>query len=109
MCWSPSDHYLSVVLQHGTIMIFATIPSSSKPLSPVSIRMLNGHSADVVHLTLSPSNLLASASIERSVRLLHPAIGLCLRRLSHPDKVVAMAFDPVVPSVLLTATSNGQV
>lgn len=109
LTWSPTGHFLAAAMQHGTILLFSVQPHNThQPIRPHPVRVLKGHASDVLHLSFSPSNFLASASMDRTVRLWHPQIGMCMRSLPHPDKVTSVAFNPVDPGVLLTTASDGQ-
>lgn len=107
LAWSPTGHYLAAAAQHGAVHLFAVQSSSNLPLRPTLVRTLCGHTADVLHLTFSPTNFLASASMDGSVRLWHPQTGACLRTIKHPDMVTDAAFHPSDPSLLLTAALDG--
>lgn len=111
MTWSPDGHHLAAGLQHGPIVLFAVLPSSvatsTKPLRSTPLRTFRGHTADVLQLKFSSSLLLASASMDRSVRLWHPHASHCLGRIVHPDMVTSVCFHNSLSSVLLSAGCDG--
>lgn len=103
--WSLNGQYLAAGVQHGPVILFAVLPSSSRPIRPSPLRVFKGHTADVLDLAFSQSLLLASASMDRSVRLWHPHTANCLHRLSHPDMVTSVVFRQ--STALLTAGCDG--
>lgn len=107
LAWSPTGHYLAAAVQHGPILLFAIQSSSMHPLRPEPIHTFRGHTADVLQLTFSPTHFLASASMDRSVRLWHPNTSVCLRHFTHPDMVTSVAFNPSDENLLLTAGCDG--
>lgn len=128
--WSDNGQYVAVGLQHGPILIFAVLQQSQQQkqfitpvettsrtntfvtpsirlLRPTALRTFKGHTADVLDLRFSSSQFLASASMDRTVRLWHPHTAHCLRRLSHPDMVTAVSFHPTDDDLLLSAGCDG--
>lgn len=133
--WSDNGQYVAVGLQHGPILIFAVLQQapqqvskqfvssvesasaatsftaatapSIRPLRPTALRTFKGHTADVLDLRFSATQFLASASMDRTVRLWHPHTAHCLRRLSHPDMVTAVSFHPTDEDLLLSAGCDG--
>lgn len=128
--WSDNGQYVAVGLQHGPILLFAVLQQSQQQkqfitpvettsktntfvtpsirlLRPTALRTFKGHTADVLDLRFSSSQFLASASMDRTVRLWHPHTAHCLRRLSHPDMVTAVSFHPTDEDLLLSAGCDG--
>lgn len=109
LAWSLDGHYLAAGLRHGPIILFLVLPSPMRPIRPSPLRTFKGHTADVLHLTFSPTLLLASASMDRTIRLWHPHTAHCLRRFVHPDMLTSVAFSPRNEGILLSAGCDGVV
>jgi uncharacterized protein YjbI with pentapeptide repeats/MinD-like ATPase involved in chromosome partitioning or flagellar assembly len=91
-CWSVALHpngHLGAAAIGSSIAIFDIVLGEWR-------RLLSGHLAGVTSVAFSPnSNLLASASGDKTIRLWDPASGKLLRSLSgHDDWVTSVAFSP---------------
>jgi len=91
-------------------------PCGESPvLSGRPVRELRGHTADVLDVSWSgavadsDTEFLLSASMDRSVRLWHPASGTCLRVFPHGDYVTAAAFLPGDGTRFMSGSVDGKV
>lgn len=100
---SQTGQYLAMGLTQGPILLFALLQNPTRPLRTSPLRTFKGHTSDVLQLRFSSDELLASASMDRTVRLWHPHSTHCLRRLVHTDMVTSVAFHPREANYLLTA------
>lgn len=82
--------------------------ASTKPLRPSALRTFKGHTGDVLDLQFSQTQFLASASMDRTIRLWHPHTAHCVRVLTHPDMVTAVSFHPQDDDLVLSGGCDGQ-
>ncbi|KAG5185438.1 WD40-repeat-containing domain protein, partial [Tribonema minus] len=71
-------------------------------LSAAPVRVLEGHTQEVLSLSWGRSDLLLSASMDCSVRLWHVAQGVCLGDYRHPKVVTSVDFHPLTDGFFLT-------
>lgn len=69
--------------------------------------VLNGHEGDIVDVSWSKNNFLASGGLDKSVRLWHPTKKQCLRTLWHNDFVTTVCFHPSDEQILISGASDG--
>lgn len=74
----------------------ASAAALGRVLAPTPLRTFQGHSEDVLDLHWSAAHFLASASIDKSVRLWHVQRSECLRIFWHHDFVTCVRFHPQV-------------
>lgn len=87
----------------------AAAPVAGRVLSPSPFRTFCGHSEDVLDVHWSAAHFLASASIDKSVRLWHVGAAACLRVFWHHDFVTCVRFHPSDLRTLVSGCIDGRV
>lgn len=64
-------------------------------LWPTPLRILFGHTQDVIDISWSKSHFILSASADHNVRLWHVTRGDCLQVFRHPDIATSIDFHPL--------------
>lgn len=83
---TPVGHPMSPSVNQGILVVTnLDVSTSAVPNWP-------GHTAEVIHLQFSSTDLLPSASVDRTVRLWHPFMAHFLQRIPHADMVTSVAF-----------------
>ena len=77
------------------------------PVAPVT--MFRGHTGAILDLAWSSELLLASASLDFSVRVWHTSSATALRTLMHSEIVTSVMFHPVSQHLVFSGCLDGQV
>lgn len=72
------------------------------------IREYRGHTSDVLDLSWSKGNFLASSSMDKTVRLWHVSRPECLCTFGHLDFVTGVAFHPKDDRFFLSGSLDGK-
>ncbi len=100
--FSPGDTGLIAVSEYEKIWIWDL--NQEKRL-----HTLEGHTSQVESLTFSSdAKFLASASLDKTVRIWDVETGLLLHTLTHTDYVVSLVFSPD-DAILVSGLANGQI
>ncbi|KAJ3054932.1 hypothetical protein HK097_000289, partial [Rhizophlyctis rosea] len=98
----------------------ATTPSTSHthtptpsdtnlPFRPKPHRTYRGHTSPILDLSWSRNNFLATASMDKLVRLWHISRPECLCCFRHPDVVTSVQFHPYDDRYILTGSLDSKV
>ncbi|KAI9339203.1 hypothetical protein DFJ73DRAFT_961949 [Zopfochytrium polystomum] len=80
--------------------------SADSIFSPLPSRTYTGHSGPIMDIAWSKRSFLLSASLDRTVRLWHPARKECLGVFQHTDGVVSVKFHPIDERLFISGDSR---
>lgn len=110
MKFSRSGTYLASAGQDCSILLWEVrVGTSTEFLSETPYRKYVGHKQDVLDVAWSKTNLLLSASMDKTVRLWHPSMLECLRVFKHQDFVTAIDFHPTDERMFVSGSIDGKV
>ncbi|XP_020519973.1 WD repeat-containing protein 13 isoform X2 [Amborella trichopoda] len=101
-------HMSSDTLAYGASDGSLTVCTVSQP--PAIIQQLKGHSKDVTDFAFSSNNqYIASASMDKTVRIWEISKGLCIRVIYGVSPQLCICFHPVNNNFLTVGTANKEI
>lgn len=114
MKFSRSGLYLASAGQDCRVLVWEINSGDSSDARDIirdatPYRKYVGHKQDVLDVAWSKTNLLLSASMDKTVRLWHPSMVECLRVFKHQDFVTAIDFHPTDERLFVSGSIDGKV
>ncbi|CAF2054422.1 BnaC06g02280D [Brassica napus] len=91
--------------EHEALVMF---PRKAFYLEETPFQELYGHTGDVLDLAWSDSNLLLSASKDKTVRLWRVGCDECLHVFHHNNYVTCVQFNPVNKNIFISGSIDGK-
>lgn len=109
LTFSPDGHFLAAAGAEGIIKIWSLLQGiDQQPVATIfesePIRILKGHSAEILDCAWSTNNFLLTASMDKTVRLWHHSRPDALGIFQHLDYVTSVAFHPRDPRIFVSGS-----